>query len=295
MRMGIAVAALLFSLPAVAADRLSLGYFGVKATGVTPAEEHAVSELLQSELFALGRYKVIAQSDIAALLGVERQKQLLGCSDEDSASCFSELAGALNVDRLVVADVARVGDILSMNISILDTHSFGAIARGTRRLKSNDVAALLDEIRPLLYEVVNADEVNKAQPLKLERGFGGLMVGARADGDVLGLGLAPGITVELSGRRVGAALVLLVKYLPGARLEGRFYPFTLGRVRTQVAAGLTAFTDGVGVRGAIGATVHFGQFQIFADVGYERFLYLRDWQGLSPNALTIGLGVGWLF
>lgn len=284
----------LLAAPALADERTSLGFFGVKANGITDVEKTAIADLLQSELVALGRYRVIAQNDLAVLLGLDRQKQLLGCADEGS-SCLGEVMGALDVDRLLVGDVSRIGDKLIVNLTLLDARGSTSISRGMRQVSADDIDALLEQLRPLLYEVVNADGVNKSSPLEEERGFGGLMLGARADGEVLGLGLAPSITLELSGKRLGAALVVLVKYLPGARLEGRFYPFTLGRVRTQIAAGVTAFTEGVAVRGAVGVTVHFGRLQVFADAGYERFLWLRDWQELNPNAVTVGLGLGWLF
>jgi hypothetical protein len=40
------------------------------------------------------RVRVTTQRDVAQIIGLERQKQLLGCSDQDS-SCNAELAGAL--------------------------------------------------------------------------------------------------------------------------------------------------------------------------------------------------------
>ena len=294
MRRASTIAVVLFALPALAAEP-TLGFFELKGNGLTPEEITTVSDLLQSEAVALGRYRVIARSDLAVLLGIERQKQLLGCSDEAN-NCMQELLGALDVDRLLVGDVARVEDTLVMNLSLLDVRRSTSISRGSRSVKGG-LVDLLEELRPLLYEVVNSDAVNVSAPLEVERGFGGLVVGARADGEVLGLGIAPGISFEYSGKRLGVALVLLVKVLPGARLEGRFYPFTFakGRVRTQLAAGVTAFPEGVALRAAAGGAVHFGPLQVFVDVGYERFVYLRDWQAFSPNALTVGLGVGFAF
>jgi hypothetical protein len=47
---------------------------------------------------------VTSPDDIAAVLGVERQKELLGCSE---ASCTAELAGALGVDVILNATVVR--------------------------------------------------------------------------------------------------------------------------------------------------------------------------------------------
>lgn len=45
----------------------------------------------------LGGVHVTTQSEIGTLLGFERQRQLMGCSDDGSASCLAELSGALGV------------------------------------------------------------------------------------------------------------------------------------------------------------------------------------------------------
>lgn len=62
------------------------------------------SEVLATHLREHG-LKVMTGRDIGAVLGLERQKQLLGCMD-DSTSCSAELAGALGVGALVVGTVA---------------------------------------------------------------------------------------------------------------------------------------------------------------------------------------------
>ncbi len=51
---------------------------------------------------------VVTSKDIAAVIGLERQRQLLGCNAE--GSCLAELASALGADVLIVGDLARIGD-----------------------------------------------------------------------------------------------------------------------------------------------------------------------------------------
>ena len=54
-----------------------------------------------------GNFETIGQDDIAAMLGLEQQKDALGCDD---ASCMASIGGALGVDLMVLVKVSRVGD-----------------------------------------------------------------------------------------------------------------------------------------------------------------------------------------
>ena len=64
-----------------------------------------------------GGLSVMAESDIAALLGMEKTKEMLGCTD---AGCIAEVGGALGVDRVIHGSIGRVGSSLLVNISSLD-------------------------------------------------------------------------------------------------------------------------------------------------------------------------------
>lgn len=61
---------------------------------------------------------MVTRSDVASVLGLERQKQLLGCSQE-SNSCMAELAGALGVADLITGQVAKVGKHYGVILRIL--------------------------------------------------------------------------------------------------------------------------------------------------------------------------------
>lgn len=66
------------------------------------------------------RVKVTTAADISTLLGFERQKELLGCS-ENAQSCIAELANALGVDGLVVGSIGKFGDNFQLNIKTLSS------------------------------------------------------------------------------------------------------------------------------------------------------------------------------
>lgn len=63
-------------------------------------------------------FEVVTASDIKTLLGFERQKQLLGCS-EDGMSCMAELGAALGCEAIVAADLARLDDSYLGTVRVL--------------------------------------------------------------------------------------------------------------------------------------------------------------------------------
>src|SRR3954468_17725021 len=67
-----------------------------------------LSELLLTEISNLHRFEVLGQSDLATLTGLEREKKMLGCSD-DATSCMAEVAGALGAPYVFAGTVGRVG------------------------------------------------------------------------------------------------------------------------------------------------------------------------------------------
>ena len=106
----------------------------------------------------LGQYgfQVVTSTEINALVGVERQKQLLGCSNHAS-SCMAELANALGVyasQRLMWhalrGDLTEIGPELD---AFVDAHSLGGGMRPFRalaRLARGDGAAARAEFQTLI-------------------------------------------------------------------------------------------------------------------------------------------------
>ncbi|MBL8950883.1 MAG: hypothetical protein JNK82_08910 [Myxococcaceae bacterium] len=63
--------------------------------------------------------RVITSRDIAALLGLQRQAQLLACGDA-AANCMAELGNALGVDGVLIGDVVKLGRVVQLNLRIID-------------------------------------------------------------------------------------------------------------------------------------------------------------------------------
>ena len=77
--------------------------------------------------------------DMQSLLGLERQKQLLGCSDH---SCMVEIANALGVDALAGGEIAKLGEVFQVNLKIISATSGQAIA--TYQGSATDEGGVLD-------------------------------------------------------------------------------------------------------------------------------------------------------
>ena len=83
----------------------TLAALELDAQQVPPAVAKLVGTQLTQRLTLKG-FRVLTAADMAAVLGVERQKALLGCNDE--SSCIAEIGAALNAMLGIDASTAAV-------------------------------------------------------------------------------------------------------------------------------------------------------------------------------------------
>jgi len=88
-------------------------------------------------------FKVITASEIVTMLGVERQAQLLGCSDAAKA-CMAELAESLGAELTVSASVAKLEDTFRLHLKLIRA-STGAVVSETE-VEASGERALLDAL-----------------------------------------------------------------------------------------------------------------------------------------------------
>jgi hypothetical protein len=110
-----------------------------------------LSALLASEVARRPALVVSSGADLRALLGFERQKQLVGCS---GGACVTELAGALGVGYLVSSEVSRVGSSWLLSLALLDARRAASVSRLTRKASSID--ELVDEAPRAIDELLAA-------------------------------------------------------------------------------------------------------------------------------------------
>lgn len=116
----------LLSTPALALDPLKVvvlepQILGGAQQGALVAEE--IARALPSSAF-----KVTTAAQLQAVLGLERQRQLLGCG-EDSNSCVTELANALGTEVIATSTLARTSDGLRCNVVFMSGRDGTALER----------------------------------------------------------------------------------------------------------------------------------------------------------------------
>ncbi len=93
-----------------------------------------------AQQLVLRGFSVTTRSEISAMLGLERQRQMLGCGDE--SGCMAELAGGLGVDGLITGSLARFEGEFAINIKIIGSTTGKVLAAWAGRLRGD--AAVLD-------------------------------------------------------------------------------------------------------------------------------------------------------
>ncbi|MDX2015737.1 MAG: hypothetical protein SFW67_36420 [Myxococcaceae bacterium] len=122
-----------------AAPKLAIPDF----TGVNlaPNEATLFSNTLAAE-FSRGGLDVVTSRDLATLLGLERQRQLMGCAE---SGCIAELVGALGADAIVQGDVGRLEDVYVVQLKVLSTQHAQVLALFSGRVsRSTELPAMLE-------------------------------------------------------------------------------------------------------------------------------------------------------
>ncbi len=118
------------------AEKPKLAVLDFQAQGVPVETAQALTTSATLELTSRGFFDVVTSADIQTMLGVERQKQLVGCS-ESASSCTAELAGAMGSRFVLSGSVTKLGDALQLSMQMLDTVKSQTVAR-SGRLASNE-------------------------------------------------------------------------------------------------------------------------------------------------------------
>jgi hypothetical protein len=158
LNLALPLAALLSAAPAQ--TKLAVG--SLSTVNVSPELAGFVVEHLAEELRGRG-FRVTTSGDMAAILGLERQKQLLGCTDSGS-SCLAELASALGVDAVVAGELAKLGATYQLDLKVLSAKDGARLAGWSERLK--DESLLTDALHRAAEAIATALPPGRASPAK---------------------------------------------------------------------------------------------------------------------------------
>lgn len=129
-------------LPALCwAEPLKLAVPGLSVVDVDAQRTTFLAEHLAQELSDEGA-QVVSSQDLAVMLGLDRQRQLMGCS---GGKCITELTSTLGVDALVTGEVARLsGERFQLNLRMLDATTGQRVKTYTKRVVGFE--KILDEM-----------------------------------------------------------------------------------------------------------------------------------------------------
>jgi hypothetical protein len=164
---------ILFAAPSFAAQIVVMDIEakgGVKkelAEGLTPVLHAALSDV--------EGMVVISQDDVLALLELEANKALMGCSKE---SCMTEIAGSMGAELMARSTISKVGKDFVVSLSLIDVNRAKPVLRATGKARGGD------EMAPSAIEDAVHNTFKKQLPRDLQgpasmsrRGFSAALAG----------------------------------------------------------------------------------------------------------------------
>lgn len=193
----------------------------------------AYVERFANQLGQGGRMRVVTPRDVAQVLGLERQKQLLGCSD--GSECTAELAGALGVDGVLSFGVTRSEQQYFVTVRVLRARDGTVWA--TRSTEASSEPALFKLLESMAVGLSAELTGAAAQPAQASvapwvvAGAGAVSVGvglalyfgvAKGNEAKLRSGMAPAADIDglLSGGRAAQVSGLTLLGVGGAAVVG---------------------------------------------------------------------------
>lgn len=119
-----------------------------------------LSDSLLTELEHTGRVEAIGPGDVTAMLGLERQKALLGCGSE-SESCLAEITSALGAPWLLTGAVVRMGKTTRVDLKLVRTRDGKVTWRDGRAM--TDESEFFDAMAALVRSMVVKNEFGPPQ------------------------------------------------------------------------------------------------------------------------------------
>jgi hypothetical protein len=129
---------------------LRIAVYRLESAGIDERAVRVTEESLLAELRKLQRASVLSLDEVKALLDLEAEKQLLGCSE---SSCLAEIAEALGADALVTGGVTQVGDAVTVAWKRIDPSAAAVVQTFTRQLTAAGGEELLAVVGPGVEEL----------------------------------------------------------------------------------------------------------------------------------------------
>jgi len=132
--------------------------------GLDPRAAGTLTTVLTADAARVG-FDVISQADITAMLAFQKQRQMLGCTDD---GCLAELGGALGADFVLSGEAAVVGSRNHVSLVMVDAKKAKVLGRnaGFSEAGEEELAlAALARFRALV-RIVRPDLAIHAPPIE---------------------------------------------------------------------------------------------------------------------------------
>jgi len=121
--------------------------------GVNDGTAKAITASVVGEVRRRPGLSVVTSDDLQAVVSVDRQKQLLGCTE---SSCIAEIGGALGVADVITGSVARLGASWLVHLQVIDATKAKVLRESDRRKKGGNIDDVLDELPGMVGELFGA-------------------------------------------------------------------------------------------------------------------------------------------
>ncbi|MBI5498133.1 MAG: hypothetical protein HY904_24235 [Deltaproteobacteria bacterium] len=146
-RFWVALLLMLGGAPGARAATADVAIVLVDAAGLDPKMAETLLDSFQVSFARASMLNTVSQSDLAATVGFEKQKQLVGC---ESGSCLAELGGALGVRHLITTRFAKVGSAFLILVKLVDVTAGGVpVAADQETVPGKDERKLLEAVQRL--------------------------------------------------------------------------------------------------------------------------------------------------
>lgn len=138
--------------------------------GVSSELAQNLTAVIAAELGRYDQVRVLSNREIALLLGLERQKELLGCADD---SCVSQLAGALGAEKILSGQLGTVEQSIVFTLQLTNAKTARVEGRVVKVVPSGK-NQLVDAVRAAVTALMgNASSKNQLPRLAVREAFSG--------------------------------------------------------------------------------------------------------------------------
>lgn len=140
---------------------ISVAVLDWSGSGLEQTQMASLSEAFANRLSRAGA-KVSSPRAIAVALGIERQRQLLGCSE--ATSCVAELAGALGTEVIAMGDLVKTSKALRLSLKLIAAKDASILATWEGVASSDDeLFGLVESAVEQLYPAA-ASKLGRSSP-----------------------------------------------------------------------------------------------------------------------------------